>query len=159
MQKIFVIPLFFLIFFLQGCTTHYYEAPQSALIVIKSPTLRYADMGFIYRGKRHVKVQVYASGKAVFTMTIGKRICVNQQCMSETQFYKNYLHAYYPKGTLVNIFLKRPIFGGVNFETEKGKGVQQIFENGKFDIIYTFDSTSSQFRDRTNHILIKIMER
>ena len=159
MQKIFVIPLFFLIFFLQGCTTHYYEAPQSALIVLKAPTLRYADMGFIYRGKQHVKVQVYASGKAVFTMTIGKRICVNQQCMSEAQFYKNYWHIDYPKGTLVNIFLKRPIFDGESLEHRGEKGVQEIFEDGKFDIIYIFDSTSVQFRDRTNHILIKIMER
>jgi len=135
------------IFLFIGCSKNYYKAPKASLIVIKSPKLKYADMGFIYRGKRGVKVQVYSSGKAVFTLTIGKRICVDFKCMGEEQFYKDYFGVNYPKGTLANIFLKKPIFNNEDLCKDK------------FDIIYTFDSTSARFKDNKNHILIKIVEK
>lgn len=144
---------------LGGCAKHYYEAPQAALIVIKSPELKYADMGFVYRGKKQIKMQIYVSGRAAFTLTIGKRICIDSRCMSEEQFYKKYLHVRYPKGTLADIFSKRAIFGGEDLHEEKGKKVQHIYETGRFDIIYAFDATSVRFKDRINHILIKITEK
>ncbi|SFP79194.1 hypothetical protein [Hydrogenimonas thermophila] len=154
--KIIFLSLFFLF---SGCSKNYYEVPKASLIVIKSPKLKYADMGFIYRGKRQVKAQVYSSGKAVFTLTIGKRICIDSKCMSEEQFYRSYLNVKYPKGTLANIFLKKPIFNNEDLHKERGKWKQQIFDEDKFDIIYTFDSTSARFKDKTNHILIKIVEK
>jgi len=159
MKSFFKITFFTLFFLFSGCSKNYYEAPRASLIVIKSPKLKYADMGFIYRGKKQVKAQVYSSGKAVFTLTIGKRVCVDSNCMSEEQFYKNYLFADYPKGTLANIFLKKPIFNGEDLHKESGKWVQHIFNEDKFDIIYAFDSVSVRFRDKTNHILIKIVEK
>jgi len=148
-----------LIFSISGCGTKYYEKPQPALIVLKSSQLKYADMGFIYRGKSRIKVEIYSAGQPAFTLTIGKRICVDSGCMSEREFYKKYIHADYPCGTLAAIFSKRPIFGGEGLYEKDGKNVQRIDEAGKFDIIYTFDSTSARFKDRLNHILIKITER
>ncbi len=147
------------VFSLVGCAGRYYEEPQPALIVLRSPVLKYADMGFVYRGKRSIKVQIYGAGRPVFTLTAGKRVCVDSGCMSEKEFYKKYMHTDYPAGTLAAIFSKRPIFGGEGLEEEGDKRVQHIEEEGKFDIIYTFDSTSARFRDRLNHILIKITER
>ncbi len=153
--------LFFLItvFVLGGCGAKYYEKPQPALIVIKSASLKYADMGFIYRGKNIVKVQIYYSGRPVFALSVGKRVCVDSKCMSEREFYRKYLKADYPPGTLARILSKRPIFGGEGLEHESGRMVQRIYEEGRFDIIYTFDSASARFRDRLNRILIKITER
>ncbi|WP_457593219.1 hypothetical protein [Hydrogenimonas sp.] len=144
---------------LTGCAPKYYEKPQPALIVLKSPALKYADMGFLYRGKQRIKVQIYSAGRPVFTLSIGKRVCVDSKCMSEKEFYRKYMHADYPPGTLASIFSKRPIFGGEGVEREGQKQQQRIEEAGRFDIIYTFDTTSARFRDRLNHILIKITER
>ena len=159
MQFFFKITFLSLFFLFSGCSKNYYEAPRATLIIIKSHKLKYADMGFIYRGKRQVKAQIYSSGKAIFTLTIGKRICINSKCMSEEQFYKNYLNANYPKGTLVNIFLKKPIFNNEDLHKERDKWKQHIFDEDKFDIIYAFDSTSARFKDKINHILIKIVEK
>ena len=154
LKSFFILPL--LLFW--GCATRQYEAPRPALIVIKTPELKYADQGFLYRGKEHIKIQVYASGKAVFELTVGKRICMDNGCMSEKEFYRKYLHAEYPKGTLAAIFSRKPIFGGEELEKEDGRSVQRIHESDKFDIIYTFDSKTARFKDRLNHTLIKITE-
>jgi hypothetical protein len=128
------------------------------MIVIKTPTLRYADQGFVYRGEDRVKVQVYVSGKAAFTLGVGKRVCVDNGCMSEKAFYRKYLHADYPEGTLAAIFLKRPIFGGRELACEGDMCEQRIEEPGRYDIIYAFDARTVRFRDRLHHILIKITE-
>ncbi|WP_201351922.1 hypothetical protein [Hydrogenimonas urashimensis] len=141
-----------------GCVFKTFESPRSALIVIKSPTLKYADQGFVYRGKKRIKVQVYASGRAVFELTIGRRVCVNRGCMSEEEFYRKYLHVSYPKGTLAAIFSKRPIFDGEGLSEENGRSVQRIYEPDKFDIIYAFGSGYTRFKDRINHIIIKMTE-
>jgi hypothetical protein len=152
--------LFFagLILFLTGCAMKSYEKPRPAMIVIKTPTLRYADQGFVYRGKERVKVQVYVSGKAAFTLRVGKRICVDHGCMAEKRFYEKYLHADYPEGTLAAVFLKKPIFGGREMTCEGERCEQRIEEPGRYDIIYAFDSGRVKFKDRLNHILIKITE-
>jgi len=147
------------VFIFAGCSTKYYEKPQPALIVLKSPALKYADMGFIFRGKNSTKVQIYSSGRPAFTLSIGRRVCVDSKCMSESQFYRKYLKAEYPPGTLKNIFSKSPIFGGENLERRGEESVQHIEKEGRFDIIYTFDKSSVRFKDRFNNILIKITER
>ncbi len=137
----------------------HYEKPQPALIVLKLPALKYADMGFVYRGKNRVKIQIYNSGSALFTLSVGKRVCVDSGCMSEKEFYRKFMHTDYPAGTVASILSKRAIFGGEGLEKEGGKWVQRIREEGKFDIIYTFDATSARFKDRINNIVIKVMER
>ncbi|WP_456322698.1 hypothetical protein [Hydrogenimonas sp.] len=144
---------------LSGCATHYYAPPKPALIVIKSPALKFADMGFLYRGKKWVKVEVYASGHALFTLKVGKRICVDGKCMNESDFYKRYFGAQYPPGTLLAIFSRQPIFDNEGLLKANGKNIQRIFKEDRFDIIYTFDDTSVRFKDKINHILIKIKER
>ena len=152
------VSLVFLTLLMEGCASKIYEKPEPALIVFKTPTLRYADQGFVYRGKDRIKLQIYVSGKAAFEMTVGKRVCVGNACMGEQEFYRKYLHAEYPRGTLAAIFSKKPIFGGEGLEEEAGRFVQHIEETGRFDIIYVFDSRSAKFRDRLNRILIKITE-
>ena len=150
---------FFLLFFLlAGCATRHYEAPRPALIVIKTPVLKYADQGFIYHGREAIKAQIYVSGKAAFELEIGDRICVDHACMGEAEFYRKYLHADYPEGTLAAIFSKKPIFGGWEMVCEAGRCEQRIEKDGRYDIIYAFDAKRVTFKDRLHHILIKITE-
>ncbi|WP_457594700.1 hypothetical protein [Hydrogenimonas sp.] len=156
-RSLWLLPVLLLL--LTGCSRRYYETPQPALIVLKSPKLRYADMGFLYRGENRIKIQIYTAGRPVFTLSVGERICLDGSCMSEAEFYRKFFGVAYPPGTLHAIFSKRAIFGGEGLLKKKGRSEQQIFEPGRFDIIYTFDATSARFRDRINHIVIKISER
>ncbi len=142
-----------------GCAGRHYAPPEAALIVIKSPALKFADMGFIYRGEERVKIEVYASGRALSTLTVGRQVCVDGRCMKERDFYKKYFGVAYPAGTLWAIFSKRPIFGGEGMLKENGQNIQHIFKEGRYDIIYAFDHASVRFKDKINHILIKITER
>jgi len=153
------LPIAALVVLLGGCSPRLYERPQPALIVLKSPKLRYADMGFVYRGKGRLKMEIYTAGRPVFTLSVGKRVCLDGGCMSEAEFYRKFFGVAYPQGTLHAILSKRPIFEGEGLLKKNGRSEQQIFEPGRFDIIYTFDATSSRFKDRINHILIKISER
>ena len=153
-----IFSLFLALFLLAGCATKRYEPPTAALIVFKTPTLRYADQGFVYRAKEGVKVQVYASGKPVFELEAGKRVCVDGRCMDEERFYKEFMGTEYPRGTLSAIFSRRPVFGGENLECEAGRCTQRIRAPGRYDIIYAFDSRSAKFKDRLNRIYIKMTE-
>ncbi len=142
-----------------GCAGRSYQKPVAALIVFKTPAIRFADQGFVYRSARGVKVQVYASGRAVLQMRVGRRVCIEGKgCLAEEDFYKKFFGVAYPEGTLAAIFSKRPIFGGEGLR-KVGEGYEQrIEEPGRFDIIYAFNSRSARFRDRLNHILIKMTE-
>ena len=140
-----------------GCAPKRYETPIPAMIVIKTPTLRYADQGFVYRSEKSVKVQIYSSGTPIFSMQIGKNICTKAGCLNEQVFEKRYMGTIYPPGTLAAIFLKRPIFGGKHLQCQDDRCRQRI-QNDSFDIIYAFDSRSASFKDKKHHILIKLRE-
>ncbi len=157
MKKFLVFLWIPLLFGVQGCAPKRYEKPMPAMIVIKTPTMRYADQGFIYRNGKGVKIQIYSLGTPIFSMRIGRRVCVKAGCMDEQAFEKRYLGTLYPPGTLAAIFLKRPIFGGENLQCE-GERCRQRIKNDSFDIIYAFDSRSASFKDRKHHILLKIRE-
>jgi hypothetical protein len=141
-----------------GCAAKRYETARPALIVMKTPALRYADQGFVYRKKGRVKIQVYQSGRAVMTLSVGKRVCLNHACMAESDFYRKYLHAPYPPGTLAAVLSYRPIYGGESMTCRGDVCRQRIERDGRCDIIYDFDARHARFRDRLNHILIKITE-
>lgn len=149
----------FILTILTGCASRNYPKAEPALIVIKSKGLKYADLGFIYRGENLVKVQVYSSGAPIFRLSVGEMVCVDGRCLSETEFYRKYLGVEYPKGTLFNILSKKPIFGTKELEKESDRSAQRIKVPERFDIIYTFDSGSVRFKDRRNGVMIKITER
>ncbi|WP_353661388.1 hypothetical protein [Hydrogenimonas sp. SS33] len=158
LKKLFFLPLFLSLLGFGGCAVKRYEKPHPALIVLKTPKLKYADQGFVYRGRDRVKVQVYASGKAVLTLTAGRNLCIDGKCMEERRFDEAFLGVVYPEGTMRSIFLGRPIFGKKGLQCSRGRCEQRIDEPGRYDIIYAFDSGHVRFKDRKNHILIKMTE-
>ena len=144
------------VFWLAGCAAQPMRPPVPAMIVIKTPALRYADQGFVSRSQNRVKLQVYVSGQPAFEMTIGRRICILKEgCMSEKAFYRRFMGVSYPRGTLAAIVNHRPIFGGEGLE-KAGDFTRQRIQTDRFDIIYAFDSESVRFKDRKHHILITI---
>ncbi len=151
-----IVIFFWSLFFLSGCTLKRPAPPRSAVIVFKTPTLRYADMGFIQKAREKVLLQIYNSGQPVFNLTVGPRICIEGRCLDEREFYTRYFHASYPEGTLAAILEGRPVFDGANLDCDDTVCRQRIRKPGRLDIIYDFNATHVRFKDRRNGVLIKI---
>ncbi|MEA3490444.1 MAG: hypothetical protein U9R27_00935 [Campylobacterota bacterium] len=147
-----------LIVIFTGCAETQISKEDSALIVWKTPTFRYADLGFISDSGRELNVEIYGSGSALMRLKIDQdMICMSRlKCMSKEQFNREVLSHYYPKDIVKNIFRGRVIFGGRGY-TKNTKGFSQnIISKGKYEIEYKVVDKEIIFRDRFNTILIKV---
>jgi len=143
---------------LQACASRPYLKENSALIVFKTPTFRYADMGFIYENNNEIKAEIYASGQALMTINIGKEsVCMSLlECMSRENFNKNVLSSLYPNEILDNIFRGKAIFKKKNLQKNRNGFTQIIVKQNKYNIHYSVLNNEITFRDTINSILIKI---
>lgn len=145
-------------FFITACATKEYVRQNAAFIVFKTPTFKYADMGFIYENKEEIKAEIYGSGQALMTLKISQRtVCMSLlECMSKSSFNKEILSSVYPEDILENIFRGKPVFNGFGLE-RKGEGfTQKIIKKDKYNIDYTVLNNQIIFRDTINMILIKV---
>jgi len=144
--------------FLQACGTTAYLKENSALIVFKTPTFKYADMGFIYENSSEVKAEIYGSGQALMSLMISNEsVCMSLlACMSKRSFNQQVLSAYYPDMILDNIFRGKPIFENKNLQKNRNGFTQTIVNQNKYNIHYSVLNNEIIFRDTINAILIKI---
>jgi hypothetical protein len=142
-------------FILSGCVGSMpkYNTSSSTFIVFKTPTLRYADQGFISKANSETKVEIYSSGKAVMRLRVtNNQICLSSlACMSGNEFNKKVLNANYPSDTLGKIFRGEPIFGGKNLiKTKKG------FKQKIGSISYSVEGKNIEFIDTIAGVKIKV---
>jgi len=133
---------------------------ESAFIVIKTASIKYADMGFIKDSSSKVQVEMYAAGQPLVSIEINAlNVCMSTfECMEKSDFNKKILHASYPDTLLENIFRSKPIFNSDNLEKTTDGFTQKIQKEGLYDITYTVVSGERKFRDTINKILIKVRE-
>jgi len=143
---------------LTACVPKQYTKQNSALIIFKTSTFKYADMGFIYENTEEVKVEIYSSGQALMNLEISKTsVCMSLlECMSKKSFNKEVLSALYPDDILDDIFRGKQIFSGEGLEKNSNGFTQQIVKAGKYNIHYSVLNKQVIFRDTINTILIKI---
>jgi len=151
----------FIIFIFGGCATKASvkkENQESAFIKIVTPKVRYADMGFIYKGDSFLKVEIYAMGQPVVEFNINPvNICMSSlECMEKSDFNKKMLSASYPPTLLENIFKGEPIFNGKNLEKRDGGFVQKIKKEKSYDITYEVTPKIRKFYDKINKIKIEV---
>jgi len=82
-------------------------------------------------------------------------ICVQDGCMSKHSFNKEYLNASYPDDILQNIILSHAIYAKKNLR-KSDDGFMQTIKNKSVDIKYRVNAHESFFKDRKNHIIIRI---
>jgi len=145
---------------LVGCTKPAYMEQESALIVWRTPLLRYADQGFIYKAPAATKVEVYSSGSPLLRLKIGKKgICASfWACESKSRFNAKYLSRYYPPDTLERIFRGEAIFGGIHKQSKRNGFTQQIQSPHKYKIDYRVLNNEIIFRDTINKIQLKVIK-
>jgi hypothetical protein len=137
------------------------ENQESAFIVIKTATMKYADMGFIYKSDSFVKVEIYGMGQPLVSLDInGMNVCMSTfKCMEKKDFNTKMLSSYYPDTLLENIFKAKPIFNKKGLKKEPNGFRQKIKKDNRYDITYSVISGKRVFRDKINKILIKVEER
>ncbi len=136
------------------------ENQESAFIVIKTPTMKYADLGFIYKKQDLVKVEIYSMGQALLSIDInGMNVCMSTfECMSKEDFNEKMLHHAYPPTLLENIFRGKAIFDKEGLEKNTNGFTQKVSKKGEYDINYSVTATERRFRDKRNKILIKVKQ-
>ena len=153
------------IIFISGCTLKQPVEQNSKFIVIKTPEIKFADMGFVSTFDDKLNIQIYSSGEAVLSIDIYKdKICTSTfKCMDKQSFNKKIFHQNYPADTLENIFLAKPIFGGTNITKTKDGFTQEIIFSNTYTIhnriSYTVSNDDIIFNDKTSNILIKVQNR
>ena len=144
---------------LTACVGMKPKKEESAFIVLKTPKIRYADMGFVTATSTDVKVEIYGAGQPLMKLEIGGlNICMSKfECMDKMAFNEKILNKSYDKDLLENIFRGEPIFKGENIEKDKdGSFSQKLTKEGIYDISYSVNQKERVFRDKLNKILIKV---
>jgi hypothetical protein len=156
-----IVVLFFISFSLfLGCSSRPYLKENSALIVLKTPMFKYADMGFVYENNDEVKVEIYGNGQALMSLKISENlVCMSTiECMDKKSFNTKMLHALYPKDILDNIFRGQGIFSGLNMLKKSNGFTQNITKKSKYDIEYSVLNNHIIFHDKMNTISIKVIK-
>lgn len=99
-----LIPL--LILFLSSCGMKEPKVSQSATILIKTPTMKFYDKGFITTFDDYTQVQIYSAGQTVLDLQLyDDRVCRSTfECQSAKQFNKEFLHSSYEDSFLKTLF-------------------------------------------------------
>ena len=158
MQKYFILWVSTLALFLGGCTTKHYTISTPKMIVIKSPKLKFADMGYIRYADDAVEVELFTAGAAVEKILIDRLVCLSTGCMSEESFVKEYLYKDYPIDTMRRVLQGEPIFGGLGISESCGGVKIQNIRNDEMDIVYRRSVSQTYFKDRLNGLMIKISD-
>lgn len=124
MKNIFLILLSIFIF--TGCFNTKPQLTSSATILIKTPSMKFYDKGFIFKYRDYTQVQIFSAGTAVLDMKIYEdRICKSTfECQDLKTFNSQNLHPSYE-----DTFIK------------------ELFDKNEKEVIH---------RDRKNRILIRI---
>ena len=145
-------------FLFSACAPKEYVEQNSALIIFKTPTFKYADMGFIYENEKEIKVEIYGSGQALLSLEISESaVCMSAlECMNKSAFNKEVLSSLYPEDTLENIFRGKRVFNGAAEKSEGNGFTQKIVKKDKYNINYSVLNNQIIFHDTINAILIKV---
>jgi len=155
MKKIFLILIIIGLF---GCNKSPYLEENSAYIVFKTPTFRYADMGFIYKNKDEIKLQIYSNAQSIMSLRVTKdSVCMSVlECMGSDSFNAKVLSRYYPSAILENILRAKEIMDGKNL-LKTNQGFTQHIKSKYYDIDYKVVANKVFFRDKVNKIKIQII--
>ena len=148
-----------LILFLGGCSLKEYQHSATKLIILKTPKIRFNDIGYIRYGDNNaVELELYMAGEVVNRFRIDHLVCVKDKgCITKSMFNTQYLNGAYPTSLLQNILLAKPIYNGKALEKKGSMFVQRIVSDD-VHIIYRVSQHQIYFKDKFNHILIKIKD-
>jgi len=150
------LPLVLVLFF-SACSVKDYEQTQTKIIIIKSPKIKFADIGYIRNSDKSIELELFMAGKVIEKITIKHLICTSEGCMSKSGFNGDYLNSNYPDNILQNILLGLEIYNGEN-RVKTDDGFKQEIDTRHVGITYKVTSHAILFKDRKNKIIFKIKD-
>ena len=153
MQYLFLIG----VLLLSACSVKNYEHTSSKIIIIKSPKIKFADLGYIRNSDNSIELELFSAGNVIEKIAINHFICVSAGCMSKSGFNSDYLDNSYPKDLLQNILLGKEIYEGEN-RVKTVNGFTQKIVSKDVDISYKVSLHQIFFKDRKNRIIFKIKD-
>lgn len=92
-----------------GCAFTQPKLSQSATILIKTPTMKFYDKGFISQFTNYTQVQIFSAGTMVLNLDIyDDRICKSTfECLSLKEFNSQNLDESYDEKFVKNLFDKK----------------------------------------------------
>ncbi len=131
----------------------HYQKESSTFIIFKTPTIKYADAGFVSSAAKETKVEIYSNGVALMQLRLlPNKVCLkNKGCMSAKEFNQKFLHTNYPPNTLMQIFQGKAIFNGKNKTATKEGFIQKIGS-----ITYKVQGSLIEFVDTMANIKIVV---
>lgn len=142
---------------INGCSIKNYTHEESKVIIIKTPKLKFSDLGYIRHSGSNIELELFMAGVSVKKIDINHLICVDEGCMLKSNFNKEYLNAEYPSDILQNILLSQEIYDGKN-RVKTPDGFRQEIQTKNVDILYKVTSKEIFFKDRKNRIIFKIKD-
>lgn len=158
MQKFSILWVSALVLLIGGCSSKHYSISEPKIITIKSPKIKFSDMGYVRREGDAVEVELFTAGVAVEKISIDSQVCVSAGCMSEEKFVHDYLYEGYPTDTMRNIILGKDIFGGQGKSEMCNGTLYQYIRNEDIDFVYRRKPSEIYFKDRLNGIMIKMVD-
>jgi hypothetical protein len=115
-----------LVLLLSSCASKN-SVQKSAVILIKTPALKFYDTGFITQNYSNIKVSIFNAGQAILNLTIYEdRICQSTfKCLSSPAFNQQYLHESYEDNFMYKLFSSKKI----NFKDRKNKISIKVINN------------------------------
>jgi len=94
--------------FFSACASKQILQSSSVTILIKTPSLKFYDKGFIYKYRDYTQVQIFSAGSVVLDMKIYEdRVCKSTfECQDLKSFNKENLDSSYSEMFLKNLFDK-----------------------------------------------------
>lgn len=151
----YILLTFILVF--SACSTKNYDKTETKIIIIKSPKIKFSDLGYVRSSDEKIELELFIAGTCIESITVNHLICTSEGCMSKSGFNEDYLNPSYPDDTLQNILLARPIYDEENLQ-KTADGFNQHIQNQHVDIAYKVDSHVTLFKDRKNNIIFKIKD-
>ncbi|ADN09883.1 hypothetical protein [Sulfurimonas autotrophica] len=145
------------VLFLSACSIKNYEHTSAKIVIIKSPKIKFSDIGYVRHTKDAIELELFVAGHVYKRIHINHLICVDNGCMSKSSFNQEYLSGAYPSSLLQNIILAKEIYNGKN-SLKQDDGFIQRIKTSDVTIKYIVNSREIYFKDMQNHILIKIKE-
>jgi len=148
--------LVFTLFF-SACSIKDYEHTQTKIITIKSPKIKFSDVGYLRNSEKSIELELFMAGKSIEKIAINHLVCVSEGCMSKSGFNKDYLNSAYPDDTLQNILLSKAIYDEANM-SRTADGFTQKIQDEDVDISYRVERRGVFFKDRKNGIIFNIKD-
>ncbi len=136
-----------------------YDSSKGSMIVFKTPTVRYADQGFVSTASNETKVEIYSNGQSVMRLRVTpSQVCLTKlACMSKKEFNSKVLgNENYPEDLIESVFRGEPIFNMENIKQSGNSFTQRIKRDG-MDITYRKDAKRIEFNDTITGVKIKVI--